>query len=154
MPTGRICAESCTPTSSGCSWGGLDTFCCEESCRIDPVVCRPSYHAGCDPWCRQCRQAYAYTRDLPGYWALHGRCGTSHCCRCYGVGSDCVLALLRLPNVASCLVTPLPFLCDYARITIQRLDGDAALEVVDDVVIGDVGDGGSCVEEAFDLGSY
>jgi len=36
---------------------------------------------------------------------------------------------------------------------VQRLDGDAALEVVDDVVGGDVGDGGSCVEEALDVGS-
>ena len=35
---------------------------------------------------------------------------------------------------------------------VQRLDGDAALEVVDDVGGSDVGDGGSCVEEAFDVG--
>jgi hypothetical protein len=38
------------------------------------------------------------------------------------------------------------------KVTVQRLDGDAALEVVNDVVIGDVGDGGSCVEEALDVG--
>jgi hypothetical protein len=30
--------------------------------------------------------------------------------------------------------------------------GDAALEVVDDIIIGDIGDGGSCVEEALDIG--
>ena len=36
---------------------------------------------------------------------------------------------------------------------VQRLNGDAALEVVDDIVVGDVGDGGSCVEEALDVGS-
>ena len=35
---------------------------------------------------------------------------------------------------------------------VQRLNGNAALEVVDDVVIGDIGDGGSCVEEALDVG--
>jgi len=38
------------------------------------------------------------------------------------------------------------------EVAVQGLDGDAALEVVDDVVIGDVGDGGSCVEEALDVG--
>ena len=26
MPTRRICAGSCTPTSSGCSWGGWTSF--------------------------------------------------------------------------------------------------------------------------------
>ena len=35
---------------------------------------------------------------------------------------------------------------------VQRLDGDAALEVVDDVVGSDIGDGGSCVKEALDVG--
>ena len=39
------------------------------------------------------------------------------------------------------------------EVAVQRLVGDAALEVVDDVVIGDIGDGGSCVEEALDVGS-
>jgi len=38
------------------------------------------------------------------------------------------------------------------EVAVQGLDGDAAMEVVDDVVIGDVGDGGSCVEEALDVG--
>jgi hypothetical protein len=33
------------------------------------------------------------------------------------------------------------------------LDGNAALEVVDDVIICDIEDGGSCVEESFDVGS-
>ena len=39
------------------------------------------------------------------------------------------------------------------EVTVQILDGDAALEVVDDVVVGDVGDGSSCVEELLDIGS-
>ena len=39
------------------------------------------------------------------------------------------------------------------EVTIQRLDSDAVLEVVDDVVVGNVGDDGSCVEEALDVGS-
>ena len=39
------------------------------------------------------------------------------------------------------------------EVAVQGLDGDAALEVVDDVVIGDVGNSGSCVEEALDVGS-
>ena len=39
------------------------------------------------------------------------------------------------------------------EVMVQRLDGDATLEVVDDVVVGDVGDGGSCVEEALGVGS-
>ena len=39
------------------------------------------------------------------------------------------------------------------KVTVQRLDGDAAMEVVDDVIVGDVGDSGSCVEEALDVGS-
>jgi len=34
------------------------------------------------------------------------------------------------------------------EVAVQGLDGDAALEVV-----GDVGDSGSCVEEALDVGS-
>ena len=36
---------------------------------------------------------------------------------------------------------------------VERLDSNATLEVVDDVVVHDVGDGGSCVEEALDVGS-
>ena len=39
------------------------------------------------------------------------------------------------------------------EVTVQRLNGDVALEVVDQVVVGDIGDGGSCVEEALDIGS-
>ena len=39
------------------------------------------------------------------------------------------------------------------EVGVEGLDGDAALEVVDDVVVGDVGDGGSCVEEVLDVGS-
>ena len=39
------------------------------------------------------------------------------------------------------------------KVAVQGLDGDTAMEVVDDVVGGDVGDGSSCVEEALDIGS-
>ena len=38
MPIGRICAGSCSPTSSGCSWGGLGISCCGESCRTDLAI--------------------------------------------------------------------------------------------------------------------
>ena len=37
------------------------------------------------------------------------------------------------------------------KVTVQGLDSDAALEVVDDIVVGDVGDAGSCVEKALDV---
>ena len=33
------------------------------------------------------------------------------------------------------------------------MDSNATLEVIDDVIIYDVGGGGSCVEEALDVGS-
>ena len=69
------------------------------------------------------------------------------------MGSDCVLVLSRPPSAASCLVAPLPSWGVSPKVTVQRLDGDAALEVVDDVVVGDVGDSGSCVEEVLDVGS-
>ena len=36
---------------------------------------------------------------------------------------------------------------------VERLDSNATLEIVDDVVIRNVGDGGSCVKEALDVGS-
>ena len=36
---------------------------------------------------------------------------------------------------------------------VERLDSNATLEVVDDIVIRDVRDGGSCIEEALDVGS-
>ena len=36
---------------------------------------------------------------------------------------------------------------------VEGLDSNATLEVVDDVVVGYVGDGGSYVEEALDVGS-
>jgi len=36
---------------------------------------------------------------------------------------------------------------------VERLDSNATIEVVDDVIVRDVGDGGSCVEEALDVGS-
>jgi len=39
------------------------------------------------------------------------------------------------------------------KVTVERLDGNAALEVVDDIVVYDVEDGGSCIKEAFDVGS-
>ena len=39
------------------------------------------------------------------------------------------------------------------KVTVEGLDSNATLEVVDDIVVGDVGDGGSCVEEALDVGS-
>ena len=39
------------------------------------------------------------------------------------------------------------------EVTVQRLDGDDALEVVDDVIVGDVGDGGFCVKKMLDVGS-
>ena len=39
------------------------------------------------------------------------------------------------------------------KVTVERLDSNATLEVVDDIVVRDVGDGGSCVEEALDVGS-
>ena len=67
------------------------------------------------------------------------------------MGSDCVLALLRPPSAASCLVAPLRFGEITPEATVQRLDGDAALELVDDVIVDDIGDGGSCVEEALDV---
>ena len=36
---------------------------------------------------------------------------------------------------------------------VERLDSNATMEVVDDVVVRDVEDGGSCVEEVLDVGS-
>ena len=69
------------------------------------------------------------------------------------MGNDCALAPLRLPSAASCLVAHYRFGAITPEVTVQRLDGDAALEVVDDVVVGDIGDSGSCVEEALDVGS-
>ena len=39
------------------------------------------------------------------------------------------------------------------KVAVERLDSDATLEVVDDVVVCNVGDGGSCIEEALDVGS-
>ena len=39
------------------------------------------------------------------------------------------------------------------EVTVERLDSNATLEVVDDVVVRDVGDGGSRVEEALGVGS-
>jgi hypothetical protein len=39
-----------------------------------------------------------------------------------------------------------------SKITVKGLGGDAIVEVVDDVLVEDVGDGGPCVEEAIDIG--
>ena len=39
------------------------------------------------------------------------------------------------------------------KVTVERLDSNATLEVVDDIVVRDVGDGGSRVEEALGVGS-
>ena len=36
---------------------------------------------------------------------------------------------------------------------VEGLDSNATLEVVDDVVVHDIRDGGSCIEEALDVGS-
>jgi len=36
---------------------------------------------------------------------------------------------------------------------VERLDCNAVVEVVDDVLVSNVGDGGSCVQEALDIGS-
>ena len=38
------------------------------------------------------------------------------------------------------------------KVMVERLDSNATLEIVDDIVVGDIGDGGSCVEEALDVG--
>ena len=38
------------------------------------------------------------------------------------------------------------------EVAVERLDSNATLEVVDDVVVRDIGDGGSCVKEALDIG--
>ena len=56
-------------------------------------------------------------------------------------------ALHHVPLIYHCfgVITP--------EVAVQGLDGDAALEVVDDVVVGDVGDSRSCVKEALDVGS-
>ena len=35
-----------------------------------------------------------------------------------------------------------------SEVTAKRLRGDAVVEVVDDILVGDDSDGGSCVEEA------
>ena len=39
------------------------------------------------------------------------------------------------------------------KVTVDGLDSNATLKVVDDVVVRNVGDCGSCVEEALDVGS-
>ena len=39
------------------------------------------------------------------------------------------------------------------KVTVERLDSNATLDVVDDIIVRDIGDGGFCVEKVLDVGS-